>query len=103
MDIREHAGHPAACHVRFLVMVHVHSRKELETRTSCRTSTAPMRDHLPEPDWHGISSCHLRCAAERKPTRASPSYRGWLAGSSGINTLLRPGDPLPERSASGYA
>src|SRR5260370_29118036 len=34
------------------------------------TSAAPMRDRLPEPDWRGISVCHVRCAAERKSTRA---------------------------------
>ena len=37
---------------------------------SHRTSAAPMRDRLPEPDWRGISACHVRCAAERKSTRA---------------------------------
>src|ERR1700732_489469 len=35
-----------------------------------RTSAAPMRDRLPRADWHGISACHVRCAAERKSTRA---------------------------------
>ena len=25
---------------------------------------------MPEPDWRGISVCHVRCAAERKSTRA---------------------------------
>src|SRR5258708_25661558 len=34
------------------------------------TSAAPTRDRLPEPDWRGISLRHVRCAAERKSTRA---------------------------------
>src|SRR6266478_8212845 len=34
------------------------------------TSAAPMRDRLLDPDWRGISVCHVRCAAERKSTCA---------------------------------
>src|SRR3984893_4660519 len=37
---------------------------------SRRTSDAPLRDRLPEPGWRGMSLCHVRCAAERKSTRA---------------------------------
>src|ERR1700687_64137 len=37
---------------------------------SLRTFAERMRDRLPEPAWGGISVCHVRCAAERKSTRA---------------------------------
>src|SRR5882762_4478628 len=39
-------------------------------RMSYRAPAAPTRGRLPKPDWHGISACHVRCAAERKSTCA---------------------------------
>src|SRR5216683_4828667 len=36
---------------------------------NCRKSAAPMGCRVPDPDWRGISGCHVRCAAQRKSTR----------------------------------
>src|SRR5713226_8032642 len=68
-----------------------------------RASAASMRDRLPEPDWRRISSCHVRCPAERKSTRASPCYGGGAAGFSAIDANPKRRRLRPERTESRFA